>query len=147
MKNTKLVDSIELPLKSLDDVLTAVNKVLSSGLNKYLSQFIAPFIGDWPMQFFIRQLVHSNSPMVPATLKNVIPLIGTLHISLNARECVLLLFHELFADLYAFSFWKKSKAGQKTKALESIFTAGSNIWRVDTSERYDFVCLLQVQRH
>ena len=51
MKNTKLVDNIELPLKSLDDVLTAVNKVLSSGLNKYLSQFIAPFIGDWPMQF------------------------------------------------------------------------------------------------
>ena len=62
MKKTKRVDSIELPLISLDDVLTAVNKVLSSGLNKYLSQFITPFIGDWPMQFFIRQLVYSNAP-------------------------------------------------------------------------------------
>ena len=53
--------------------------------------------------------------MVPATLKNVIPLIGTLHISLNARECVLLLFHELFADLYAFLFGKKAKLAKKPK--------------------------------
>ena len=64
MKKTKLVDSIELPLKSLDNVLTAVNKVLSSGLDIYLNQFVAPFIGDWPMQFFIRQLVYSNIPTV-----------------------------------------------------------------------------------
>ena len=50
-KNTKLVDSVELPLKSLDNVLTAVNKVLSSGQDIYLNQFVAPFIGDWRMQF------------------------------------------------------------------------------------------------
>jgi hypothetical protein len=116
IKNTKLVDSIELPLKSLDDVLTAVNKVLSSGLNKYLSQFIAPFIGDRPMQFFVRQLVYSNAPPVPATLNNIKPLIVPLHISFNARECVLLLFHELFADLYAFVFGKKARLAKKTKA-------------------------------
>lgn len=55
MKNTKLVDSIELPLKSLDNVLTAINKILECGLRIYLRNFIASFIGDWPMQFFIRQ--------------------------------------------------------------------------------------------
>ena len=45
------------------------------------------------MQFFIRQLqVYSNAPTVPVALKNVIPLIGPLHISLNATECVLLIF-------------------------------------------------------
>ncbi|CAB4044335.1 Hypothetical predicted protein, partial [Paramuricea clavata] len=115
MKNTKLAYSIELPLKSLDDVLTAVNKVLSSGLNKYQSQFIAPVIGDWRKHFFIWQLVYSNATTVPATLKNVIPLIGPLHISLNARVCVLLLFHELFADLYAFLFGKKAKLAKKPK--------------------------------
>lgn len=52
MKNTKLVDSIELPLKSLDNVLTAINKILECGLRIYLRNFIASFIGDWPMQFF-----------------------------------------------------------------------------------------------
>jgi TFIIF-interacting CTD phosphatase-like protein len=53
MDNTKLVDSIELPLKSCENVLTAANKMLSGGLQLYLDHFIAPFVGDWPMQFFI----------------------------------------------------------------------------------------------
>ena len=41
MQNTKPVDSIELPLESLDNVLTAVNKVLSSGLDIYRKQFVS----------------------------------------------------------------------------------------------------------
>ena len=85
MDNTKLVDSIELPLKSVENALTAINKMLSSGLEIYLKDFIAAFVGDWPMQFFIRQLVYSSAPSVPAALKKVVPLIGPLHISLNAR--------------------------------------------------------------
>ncbi len=35
MDNTKLVDSLELPLKSYDNVLTAVRKILSSGLSDH----------------------------------------------------------------------------------------------------------------
>ncbi len=113
MDNTKLVDSLELPLKSYDNVLTAVKKILSSGLEIYLNKFVAPFVGDWPMQFFVRQLVFSTSPSTPAVLKNVIPLIGPLHISLNARECILLIFHENFADLYKFIFGEKAKLATK----------------------------------
>ncbi len=115
MDNTKLVDSIELPLKSCEDVLTTINKMLTSSLQVYLNHFIAPFVGDWPMQFFIRQLVYSNSPSIPMALKNVVPLIGPLHISLNARECVLLMFYEVFADLYSFLFGKKAKLAKKLK--------------------------------
>ena len=55
MDNTKLVDSIELPLKSVENALTAINKMFTSGLEIYLNDFIAPFVGDWPIQFFIRQ--------------------------------------------------------------------------------------------
>ena len=115
MDNSKLVDSIELPLKSIENALTAINKMLTSGLEIYLKDFIAPFVGDWPMQFFIRQLVYSSAPNVPAVLKNVVPLIGPLHISLNARECVFLKFHDIFADLYAFIFGKKAKLAKKPK--------------------------------
>ena len=114
MDNTKHVDSLELPLKSCDNVLTAVKRILSSGLEIYLDKFVAPFVGDWPMQFFARQLVYSNSPC-SAALKNAIPLIGPLHISLNARECILLIFHEIFADLYKFIFGKKAKLAKKPK--------------------------------
>ena len=116
MDNTKLVDSIEMPLKSCEDVLSAVNKMLSGGLQQYLGHFITPFIGDWPMQFYIRRLVCSEAPTLPSALQNVVPFIGPLHISLNARECVLLIFHEIFADLYSFLFGKKAKLAKKPKA-------------------------------
>ena len=115
--NTKLVDSIQLDLKSRENVLTAINKMLSSGLNVYLSNFIALFVGDWPMQFFLHQLIYSSDPLVPSALKNVVPFIGPLHISLSARECVLLNFHQvqLFADLYSFLLGKKAKLAKKPK--------------------------------
>ena len=116
MDNTKLVDSIEMPLKSCEDVLTAVNKMLSSGLHIYLDQIITPFIGDWPMQFYIRRLVYSEAPSLPTALQNVVALIGPLHISLNTRECVLLIFHEIFADLRTFLFGRKAKLAKKPKA-------------------------------
>ena len=115
MDNTKLVDSLELPLKSCKNVLTAVKKILSSGLEIYLEKFIAPIVGDWPIQFFMRKLVYSTSPSLPPALRNVIPLIGPLHISLNARECILLIFHEIFADLYKFIFGEKAKLAKKPK--------------------------------
>jgi hypothetical protein len=44
MDNTKLVDSIELPLKSCENVLTAINKMLSGGLQQYLDHFITPLL-------------------------------------------------------------------------------------------------------
>ena len=59
MDNTKLVDSLHLPLKSYDDLLKAFQHTLSNGLDLYLSSFVAPFVGDWPTQFFMRQLVYN----------------------------------------------------------------------------------------
>ena len=89
--------------------------MLTSGLDIYLNHFVGTFVGDWPMQFFIRQLVYSNAASIPKELKNVVPLIGPLHISLNARECVLLNFHQVFADLYSFLFGRKAKLAKKPK--------------------------------
>ena len=67
------------------------------------------------MQFFIRRLVYSDSPSLPAALQNIVPLIGPLHISLNARECILLIYHEIFADLYTFLFGKQAKLAKKPR--------------------------------
>ena len=90
----------------------------SSGLQIYLDQFVTPFIGDWPMQFYIRRLVYSEALSLPTALQNVVPLIGPLHISLNTRECALLIFHEIFADLYTFLFRRKAKLAKKPKAWQ-----------------------------
>ena len=59
MENTKLVDSLHLPLKSSEDLLTIFKHMLKSGLEIYLSTVLTPFMGDWPTQFFMRQLVYN----------------------------------------------------------------------------------------
>ena len=128
MDNTKLVDSIKLPLKLCEDALAAINKMPTSGLDIYLNHYVCTFFGDWPMQFFIRQLVYSNAASIPKELKNVVPLIGPLHISLYARECVLLNFHQVFADLYSFPFGRKTKLAKKPETLAHISVVGSYLY-------------------
>ena len=61
MDNTKLVDSLNLPLKSYNDLLTAFNHMLANGLEDYLNHYAAPFPGDWPMQFFMCHLVYNTT--------------------------------------------------------------------------------------
>jgi hypothetical protein len=74
-------------------------------------------MGDWPTQFFMRQLVYNFAKVsLPTICQNFVPLIGPLHISLNSRECILKLFHPIFAELYATLFGKKAKLGKKPQA-------------------------------
>ena len=117
MENTKLIDSLHMPLKSYDDILIAFKHMLSNGLEIYLEKFLVPFMGDWPTQFFMRQLVYNALDFsLPSICQNVVPLIGPLHISLNSRECVLKFFHPIFAELYSDLFGKKAKLAKKPKA-------------------------------
>ena len=114
MENTKLVDSLHMPLKSYQDILLAFKHMLSNGLEIYLKDFLTPFIGDWPTQFFMRQLVYSLAEVSLPNIscENVVPLIGPLHVSLNSRECVLKFFHPIFAELYSTLFGKSAKKPQ-----------------------------------
>lgn len=115
MDNCKLVDCIELPLKSRKDLLSALEHMLSNGLANYLEHFIVPFVGDWPTQFYMRQLAYSPENSPSAIHEAIAPLIGQLHISLNSRECVLMKFHTIFAELYSFLFGSKAKLAKKPK--------------------------------
>ncbi len=63
MDNTKLVDSLDIPLKSLKDLSTALTYMLENGLASYLDKFFLPFVGDWPTQYYMRQLVYSHEKM------------------------------------------------------------------------------------
>eukprot|EP00112_Aurelia_sp_Birch-Aquarium-sp1_P009532 Seg2086.2 transcript_id=Seg2086.2/GoldUCD/mRNA.D3Y31 product="Pancreatic secretory granule membrane major glycoprotein GP2" protein_id=Seg2086.2/GoldUCD/D3Y31 len=96
MKGCKLVDILELPLKSYDAFLEALSHMMGNGLSEYLDEFCVPFIGDWPAQFYVRQIIYSNAENLPVQRKNIVPLLGPLHISLNARECVVMNFHSFF---------------------------------------------------
>ena len=85
MENTKLVNNLHMPLKSYEDILLAFKRMLSNDLEIYLKDFVTPFIGDWPTQFFMQQLVYNLVEVfLPTICENVVPLIGPLHISLNS---------------------------------------------------------------
>ena len=115
MEECKLVDCVELPLKSIDDFQSVLDIILESGMNLYLDQFVVPIIGDWPCQFYVRQIVYLEG------ILNLIPFIGHLHISLNARESILLKFHKVFSDLYAFLFRTKKPLAKKPKPWRLSF--------------------------
>ena len=109
MENCKLVDCTELPLKSYENFQVALNAMLENGLAHYLERFFVPLVGDWLCQFYIRQVVYSDG------IHNLAPFIGPLHISLNARENILLNFHAFFAELYSFLFGGKKALAKKPK--------------------------------
>ena len=117
MENTKLVDSLHMPLKSYEDILLAFKHMLAKCLEINRKDFLTPLIGDWPTQFFMRQLVYNLAEVSLHNIcENVVPLIGALHISLNSRECVLKFFHPIFAELYSTLFGKKARLAKKTQA-------------------------------
>ena len=134
MDNCKLVDSLEMPLKSYDNFRSALSLLLDSGLSSYLESFVVPLIGDWPAQFFVRQVVYNKEDPLSLRCRNIVPFIGPLHISLNSREMVLIKFHALFAELYAFLFNAKKPLARKPKPwripflLEVAYGGWSLVW-------------------
>ena len=85
----------------------ALEFLLENGLSIYINKFLVPLIGDWPCQFFVRQIVYDQG------IYNLVPFLGPLHISLNARENVVLKFYTFFKELYAFIFGGKSILAKK----------------------------------
>ncbi len=105
MDNTVLIDSIELPLKSYDNFLQAVQHAVDMGLGEYLKEYLVFNPGDWPAQYYLQQIVNQ----APATseIRNVVPFLGALHESLNGRENPLHIFIEFFKAMYKVVFGEK----------------------------------------
>ena len=60
MQDVHLVDFVELTLKSKDDFDAAFDIVLSTNLLEYLKHFLLPQPGDWPAQFYSRQIIYET---------------------------------------------------------------------------------------
>ena len=118
MVDYQLIDCIELPLKSFDNFYTAIQHALQLGLSEYLEKFLVINPGDWPAQFYIRQIVYNPPPNAEYFLKNIISMIGALHVSLNGRENPVLQFIIFFKKLYLGVF------GQNRKPLQTSHNHG-----------------------
>ncbi|XP_065054170.1 uncharacterized protein LOC135682973 [Rhopilema esculentum] len=115
MKDCRLIDELELPLKSFQNFLDAATHAVNQGLHLYLSSFVCPFVGDWPAQFFMRQVQYNLPSFAPLSLQNIVPFIGPLHIQLNARESVCLLNIEFFKKAFSFIFGARKHLSNKPK--------------------------------
>jgi len=60
MKDVNLVDFVQLTLKSKNDFEAAFDIVLSTKLGDYLKLFLLPQPGEWPAQFYSRQIVYET---------------------------------------------------------------------------------------
>ena len=60
MDNVHLVNFFQLTLKSKNDFDTAFDLVLSTRLSEYLKVFLIPQPGDWPTQFYSRQVIYET---------------------------------------------------------------------------------------
>lgn len=60
MDDLHLVNFVELQLKSQEGFATAYDIALSTGLRAYMKKFIVIQPGDWPCQFYCRQLVYKK---------------------------------------------------------------------------------------
>ena len=60
MADVYLVDFTGLTLKSKDDFSAAFDIVLSTNLAEYLKRFLVFQPGDWPAQFYSRQIIYET---------------------------------------------------------------------------------------
>ena len=60
MENVHLVNFFQLTLKSKNDFDAAFDLVLSTRLSEYLKVFLIPQPGDWPAQFYSRQVIYET---------------------------------------------------------------------------------------
>jgi hypothetical protein len=117
MVGTRIVQFQESNLHSLDDyvnVLTSISKIES--ISRYLVNNIIPVSADWPGQLFIRKAITKiRSQNADNIIKNFIPLIGPLHVSLNSREHVVIVYWEFFNKMFRSIFGPNKILAQKPK--------------------------------
>ena len=109
MDSFQLIDGIELPLKSFGNFYTALGHALQNGLDEYLEKYLVINPADWPAQFCTRQILYNPPDNAPECIKNIITMIGALHVSLNGRENSILIFITFFKALYQGVFGENRK--------------------------------------
>ncbi|RIB30406.1 hypothetical protein C2G38_2026846 [Gigaspora rosea] len=125
IRDSILFDFVEGNLKGIEGYISALQVVYNQvPMQEYLSNYVVPVVADWPGQFFIRKALAQRlltcNEDISQFITSFVPIIGPLHISLNARELVFLKNSKLFNDIYKDIFGARKKLGNKPRP-----------WRVD----------------
>ena len=123
-QNSHLIDCVQQPLKSVRNFHAVSHIYLGTALSDYLQKYAVLTPGDWPAQFYNRQLAY-NEIYKPAMLRNIVPSMGPLHISLNSQEHVVRKHINFFKKFYQCVFGKqlanKPRPWRVTLLLELLY--------------------------
>ena len=121
MSGLQLIGFKEQQLHSMQDYLNALQMILTvNRKTKHLDNHIAPIVADWPGQLFIRKALtqlHTlgSQSSIPQEIETFMPMLGPLHLSLNSREHVMIIYHLFFEQMFHFVFGKHKKLAKKPK--------------------------------
>ncbi|RHZ80786.1 hypothetical protein Glove_132g156 [Diversispora epigaea] len=117
MNGLQLVSFEEQHLHSMQDYLKAFKPILDiNNKTNYLQNYVAPIVADWPEQLFIRKALALRSQSnIPQEVDFFLPILGSLHLSLNSREHVILIYHNFFQKMFHSVFGKNKKLAKKPK--------------------------------
>ncbi|PKY29956.1 hypothetical protein RhiirB3_446809 [Rhizophagus irregularis] len=142
----KLVDLIELNLKNTKDYLQAIKSFIElPEIQTYLNNYVIPIPADFPGQLYIRKAIvkklESDNSSIPREITHLLPFLGPLHLSLNTRESVFLVFWGFFDLMYRRVFGMKKKLAAKPKPwrinlLLYLAHAGWQLIRKYVKERF-----------
>jgi len=123
--NTFLVEFIKLDLHSTEAYIKAMEIFTSfPEFHKYLQGNIIPLVADWPGQIHPRKAITMHQQQsrkniqagkIPEVVDSFIPIMGPLHVSLNSRETVVLLFHTFFNSAYKHIFGTNKRLANKPR--------------------------------
>ena len=152
VENSHLIDCIELPLKSVHNFHQAANVYLNSPLALYLQEYVVVTPGDWPAQFYHRQIAY-NEAFQPDCLRIIIPSMGPLHISLNSQEHVvrkhIIFFQKMHRALFGKELANKPRPWRVTLLLELAYGGWTLIrqpilQRLEKFKDVQFLTLIEV---
>jgi len=87
---------------------------------EHLHNKVTLLVADWPRQLFVRKAIINLHKMdlqysILARINSFILILGPLHISLNSREHVLIIYYIFFQKLFHFVFGKRKVLAKKPK--------------------------------
>jgi len=140
MKEVRIINLQQKNLHCLSDYLEVLQTLIKiENIAKYLQNNIIPIVADWPGQIFIRKTItkiiqseqQQNFNNEHKIIKNFVPLIGPLHVSLNSREHVIKLYWDLFNELFHHVFGPRKVLAKKPKPwrINLLLDLASGGWK------------------
>ncbi len=105
----------------MNDYVIALQMILDIDKDtSYLHNHIVLLIANWPRQLFVYKAITNLNKRdlqysISVRINSFIPILRPLHVSLNNRKHILIIYYTFFQKLFYFMFGKKKILVKKSK--------------------------------